>query len=415
MNNPKIRLKLLPFLYYSYMYDDRGSPALTPELAQQIATDIGRITGFNVLITDQQAVVIGCGDQSRIGSLHEASHEVLRTRQAKTHTAGQARQLRGVKPGISLPIIVGAEAIGTVCLTGSPEEVRRFGLVVQRQTELLLEEAALLRSRLLHERAVDDFLRDIALYDSEVMDPGTLQARAAELGLTPALARTAVVLDVRAGQDGTAVVFRISLLRTVRGFFGGSQDLAGEITAGRYAVLHAMDTVSGDLTGRCQLLADLIRQRHGLDTWIAVGEPAAGLAGMHSSYRHAAAALRIGPVLDPDARVVAVADLRIPQLVAAAVGQERSEYAASVLGGLRDRADWPTLRETLIAWSEGGFNLLRAAERLHVHRNTLLYRLGKIEQLSARQMREPTQAIAMYLAALADLLDSPPVKIRTTS
>jgi carbohydrate diacid regulator len=397
------------------MYDDRGSPALTPELAQQIAIDIGRITGFNVLITDQQAVVIGCGDQSRIGTLHEASHEVLRTRQAKTHTAGQARRLRGVKPGISLPIIVGAEAIGTVCLTGSPEEVRRFGLVVQRQTELLLEEAALLRSRLLHEQAVDDFLRDIALYDFEVMDPDTLQARAAELGLTPALARTAVVLDVRAGQDGTAAVFRISLLRTVREFFSGSQDLAGEITAGRYAVLHAMDTVSGDLTGRCQLLADLIRQRHGLDTWIAVGEPAAGLAGMHSSYRHAAAALRIGPVLDPDARVFAVADLRVPQLVAAAVGQERSEYAASVLGGLRDRADWPTLRETLIAWSEGGFNLLRAAERLHVHRNTLLYRLGKIEQLSTRQMREPTQAIAMYLAALADLLDSPLGKIRTTS
>jgi carbohydrate diacid regulator len=135
---------------------------------------------------------------------------------------------------------------------------------------------------------------------------------------------------------------------------------------------------------------------------------------MHSSYRHAAA-LRIGPVLDPDARVFAVADLQVPQPVAAAVGQERSEYAASVLGRLRDRADWPTLRETLIAWSEGGFNLLRAADRLDVHRNTLLCRLGKIEQLSARQTREPTQAIAMYLAALADLLDSPAGKIRTTS
>lgn len=389
------------------MWDDRGSSAFTPELAQQIAFDIGRITGFNVLITDQQAVVIGCGDQSRIGTVHEASHEVLRTRQAKTHTAGQARQLRGVKPGISLPIIVGAQAIGTVCLTGRPEEVRRFGLVVQRQTELLLEEAALLRSRLLHEQAVDDFLRDIALYDPEVIDPDTLRARAADLELAPTLARAAVVLDVRAGPDGTAAVFRISVLRTVREFFGGSQDLAGEVTAGRYAVLHAMDAGPGDLTGRCQLLADLVRQRHGLDAWIAIGEPAAGLAGMHSSYRHAAAALRIGPVLDPGTRVFAVADLRVPQLVAAATGPKRSEYAASVLGGLRDRADWPILRETLIAWSEGGFNLLKAAERLHVHRNTLLYRLGKIEQLSARQMREPTQAIAMYLAALADLLDSP--------
>jgi carbohydrate diacid regulator len=413
MNNPEIWFISLAILYYSHMYDERDIPVLTPELAQQIAIDIGRITGFNVLITDRQAVVIGCGDQGRIGTVHEASHEVLRTRQAKTHTAGQARRLRGVKPGISLPIIVGAEAIGTVCLTGSPEEVRRFGLVVQRQTELLLEEAALLRSRLLHEQAVDDFLRDIALHDPEVMDPDTLQGRAAALGLTLARAHTAVVLDVRAGQHGTAAVSRISLLRTVREFFGSSQDLAGEITAGRYAVLHATDTVSGELTGRCQLLADLIRQRHGLDTRIAAGGPAAGLAGMHSSYRHAAAALRIGPMLDPDARVFAVADLRVPQLVAAAARQERSEFAASVLGGLRDRADWPTLRETLIAWSEGGFNLLRAAERLHVHRNTLLYRLGKIEQLSARQMREPTQAIAMYLAALADLLDSPPGKIRT--
>ena len=139
------------------------------------------------------------------------------------------------------------------------------------------------------------------------------------------------MLDVRARQDGTAAVFRISLLRTVREFFGSSQDLAGEITAGRYAVLHAMDTVSGDLTGRCQLLADLIRQRHGLDTWIAAGESAGGLAGMHSSYRHTAAALRIGPVLDPDARVFAVADLRIPQLVAAAIapGEDRATVGAT--------------------------------------------------------------------------------------
>jgi carbohydrate diacid regulator len=52
-----------------------------------------------------------------------------------------------------------------------------------------------------------------------------------------------------------------------------------------------------------------------------------------------------------------------------------------VLGLLHDRPDWPALRQTLVAWAEGGFNLLRAAERLHVHRNTLLYRLDKIEQL----------------------------------
>lgn len=55
--------------------------------------------------------------------------------------------MRGVLSGTSPPITVGAQAASTACLTGGPEEKRRFGLVVRRQTEILLEEAAPLRFR----------------------------------------------------------------------------------------------------------------------------------------------------------------------------------------------------------------------------------------------------------------------------
>lgn len=372
---------------------------LTPELAQEIACDIGRITGFNVLITDREAVVIGCGDTGRLGTVHEASYEVLRTRRPATHTAAQARRMRGVLSGMSLPITVGAEAVGTVCLTGDPDEVRRFGLVVQRQTEILLEEAALLRSRLLHERAVDDCVRDIALYDPEVVDAETVEARMAELGADPRIPRTAVVLDVRA-----AGVSRMSLLRTVREVFGSAQDVTGELAAGRYAVLHASTGHPEQLVERCSALVERLVERHGAEARCGIGEPGRGVAGMHDSYRDAALALRAGPRVEPAGRVFAVADLRVPQLVASVVRQERARYAAAVLAGLREREDWPVLRETLIAWAEGGFQLVRTAERLGVHRNTLLYRLTKIEELSGRGVREPRTAMAMYLACLADAL-----------
>ncbi|MBT2674875.1 helix-turn-helix domain-containing protein [Streptomyces sp. ISL-14] len=43
------------------------------------------------------------------------------------------------------------------------------------------------------------------------------------------------------------------------------------------------------------------------------------------------------------------------------------------------------LRETLIAWAECGFQLVRTADRLATHRNTLLYRLTKIEELAGRR------------------------------
>ena len=382
-----------------------GHPVLTPLLAQEIAHDIGRITGFNVLITDPGAVVIGCGDLSRVGTVHEASLEVVRTGRPAIHTAGQASRMRGVRQGMSLPITVGEEVIGTVCLTGEPEEVDRFGLVVRRQAEILLEEAALLRSRMLHERAVDDFVRDIALYDPEVVDAGAVDARAVELGLAPGAARAALLLEVRA--DEGAAMSRATVLRTVREVFRDRQDVAGEQAAGRYVVLAAAygeRTAPGRLADACGQLLSLLHERHGLDGRMAVGEPGTGTTGMHHSYRDAATALRTGPAVFPGDRVYTASELRIPHLLGSTPRHGRARFADAVLGDLRGQPDWPTLRETLIGWAEGGFHLVRSAERLHIHRNTLLYRLEKIGKLSGKRVREPAQAIEMYLACLTDVL-----------
>ena len=53
------------------------SRVLTPELAAEIADETTHILGHNVLITDQNAQVIGSGDTSRVGTTHEASVAVV--------------------------------------------------------------------------------------------------------------------------------------------------------------------------------------------------------------------------------------------------------------------------------------------------------------------------------------------------
>jgi sugar diacid utilization regulator len=88
-----------------------------------------------VLITGTDGIVIGSGDTGRIGTLHEASLQVMRTLEPAWHNAEQARRLTGVRPGMTLPIILDGIAVGTVGITGSPRQVRQFGLVVQRQTD----------------------------------------------------------------------------------------------------------------------------------------------------------------------------------------------------------------------------------------------------------------------------------------
>jgi carbohydrate diacid regulator len=286
--------------------------------------------------------------------------------------------------------------------------VRRFGLVVKRQTEILLQESVLLRSRLLRERALEDLFRDIAYFDAEVVGPDFVAFRAAELGYDLALPRRAVLVD-GAGSVDSAV--RSALLRTVRAAFGDVQDIAGSL-AGHVVVLHRVPAerlggTAPDLPDRCGTLVAEILERHGLATRVGIGADVASVAGLRESYEDAVSALRLGAIFG-GGPVHTIEDVRTGQFLATVPHRARIRFTGVLAGPLRAQPDWRVLRATTIAWCESGFNLVRAASALHIHRNTLIYRLDKISQLSGRPAREPRACLALYLACLADQLDADP-------
>ena len=361
-------------------------PRLTPELAQEIAGETSTVIGLNVLITDTDGVVIGSGDISRVGSVHEASLDVLRTLEPREHSTEQARALLGVRPGITLPIVIDGTALGTVGLTGAPRRVRQFGMVVRRQTEILLREAIGVESRLLGERARNDLLRDIAFFDADVVEPAAIAARATELGLDLRLSRVAILVEIRGTPSS-------SPLRTIRDAFPSVQDIAAEMTASRFAVLHRAQAAD-DPARRC---ARLVRELR-LDAYVGIGARAVDVPGLHTSYLDAATAVRLGPLAKPSDTVFTIETLRVEQLLDTTAHHVRDRYVTESLGPLQDE---PALRDTVIAWAENGFNLVHTAAALHIHRNTLLHRLAKITELAGHPVREASAGIRLYLACLA--------------
>ncbi|TDO45757.1 carbohydrate diacid regulator [Kribbella sp. VKM Ac-2527] len=367
---------------------------LAGSLAQQIARDTSDVIGYNVLITDDAGIVIGSGDIGRLGSFHEASVEVLRSRQAAWHTAAEAAELRGVKPGMTLPILIDGEAVGTVGITGSPRQVRRFGLVVRRQTEILLQESLELRSRLLRERALEELVRDIGSFDPDVLDPEFLVGRAAELGYDLTVPRTVLLVDVDEPMP--------ELLRTLRDALG-PKALVATMTSGRLAALPV--TKGRSPSQLATATANAVARRNDLRCRVAVGGTGVGAAALHDAYADAADALRLGPRIDPGGTTYLIDELRGHQVMAAVGLRARSRLMTSVAGSLVAQPDWPDLRRTLIAWCESGFNLVRTAEALHIHRNTLIYRLQKIERLTGTPWRNHRANLTLYLACLANQLD----------
>ncbi|RPF31229.1 sugar diacid recognition domain-containing protein [Streptomyces sp. TLI_185] len=391
---------------------------LSPSLAQEIAGDTSAVIGFNVLITDAEGMVIGSGDSSRVGSFHEASVEVVRTQEPATHNASQAQQLRGVRPGVTLPLVAGGQAVGTVGITGTPAQVRRFGLLVKRQTEILLRESVMLRSRLLSERAAEKLLADIASYDPQVVEGDFLVFRAAELGFDLRLQRIAVAVEVTVPEGTTrrrgggptqdVALVRTELLRTVREVFADPQDIVAGAAPGWIGVLHRVPARrrTESLVADCRRVVDVIAAQDGLTARVGIGEPASSVGGLHDSYQDACDALRLGGRSAGDSPVQLIADLRVHQVLAAVNQSARNRLVDLTTADLRAQPDWPALRDTITAWCESGFNLVRASAALHIHRNTVVYRMNKIEQLTGRPLREHRTTMALYLACLADQMGS---------
>jgi carbohydrate diacid regulator len=380
---------------------------ITARLAQEIASETSGIIGYNVVITDRDGIVLGSGDPNRVGSFHEASLEVVRTERPATHTTEQARLLIGVRPGITLPVFLDGEVVGTVGLTGAPAQVRRFGLVVRHQTELLLREASLITSRLVREKAVTDLLQDITRHDPTIVAPEQVAAAARELGFDLRLSRVALVVDL----EHVPAERVPAVLRTVHEVFHDAQDVVGAIGRSHIAVLHRLRSSArtDDLLAVAGRAAAALTEAHGPHQLVGLGEIAAGVVGLRDSYADALAAARLASRdNDRTVRVAHIADYRLHQLLATIGVGTRARFADTVLGELPRRPDWDVLRETLLAWAEHGFHLVRTAEALHVHRNTLVYRLQKIESILGHGLRDHRHAIAAYLACLTYDADAQP-------
>ncbi len=370
---------------------------LTVDLATEIATETSEILGYRVLITDNDGLVIGSGEPERIGTLHSPSIEVVATQRASSRTRAELADA-GVRPGITMPITIDGATIGTVGIAGPPRTVRKLGRLVQRQTEILLRESLAHRTRVLHENAVAQLVRDIVMYDERVLEERVLTARAEELGYDLSGDRVAITVEPRDDR-------RPLRIQAVREVFPGREDIVTELAPERCLVLHRTGRAPRErLVERCRSVLDTLRLRGGSDVRLGVGGIGRGVTALSRSCEEAGSALRIGTRCSPGEAVIDIEDVRVHQIVESVPAPVRSGFAERQLSALRARGDYEHLRATVIAWCTGGFHLGRTAALLNVHRNTVVYRLERIGQLTGTDIREPRHALAMHLACLADQL-----------
>jgi len=142
-----------------------------------------------------------------------------------------------------------------------------------------------------------------------------------------------------------------------------------------------------------------------------VGRTASELSDWKDSYREAMQSLTMASRLREPAPLF-FGDLSVYRLLFQLEGSpELESFCREVLGPLMDYEGSGDLLETLDAFCDRLGNLSQTAEKLFIHRNSLLYRMERIQQLAGIDMNNPDTRLAVHLALkIRRMLRPAPVK-----
>ncbi|WP_328603813.1 helix-turn-helix domain-containing protein [Amycolatopsis sp. NBC_00345] len=265
--------------------------------------------------------------------------------------------------------------------------------------ELALELAPLVgleRSRVdeakrIENRAAEPLLR-LALSDSPTAELASRLA-AAEF---PARAQlVALSAEVAGGGPGLTPVLVEELLATVSGpTLVGTVD--GE-TFGLFPAFLRLDRVAADLRGAVRTLEPALGSAR-LAIGLSRAPDAAGLRAGIQEARHARTLAALSP---GRASVLAGDEVASHLLLLAAVPEDlRRSFGDKVLGPVLayDTAHGSELLRTLRAFLEHSGSWTQTSAALHLHVNTLRYRVGRISDLTGRDLGRFADRVDLYLA-----------------
>jgi hypothetical protein len=150
------------------------------------------------------------------------------------------------------------------------------------------------------------------------------------------------------------------------------------------------------------LLENDLRRRPALR--IAVGEPSPGLDGFRRTFRDAQSARTVAVSgAEPDRALILYPRVALASLLAGDLPDVKA-WAQRILGDLiRDDEPMTRLRETVRVFLDTRGSFTDAAARMHVHKNTVHYRVRKAEEILGHPLTENRLEIEVALLVCAQL------------
>jgi carbohydrate diacid regulator len=340
---------------------------LDSTLAQHIVDRAMAILPYNINVMDAQGLIIGSGDPLRLHTRHEGAQLVLANSRVVEIDEQAASYLRGVRPGVNVPLLHAERLIGVLGITGTPDIVRPYAELMRMAAEMLVEQRQAHMERHWQRHRLDSWI-------GQLLDPaislGTLSVEAERQQVPLSWPRQICLIEMDEPSDSRSAKALSAMLSANSESFCAPVGIQEWFWCRPYSYSRE----------------DAWLENADARGWKVVRFTVSGSLKSLADLREACQSLRLLQAYArsclPATRLLKLDEHRLTALL---YSQRQSWLLQGWLDPLKrlfEHDENGVLRQTLQAWCEHHGQASACAASLSIHRNTLRYRLDRICELS---------------------------------
>lgn len=335
---------------------------ITKELGQKIISRIAAYTGVDINIINLDGMIVSSTDASRIDQIHQGAIEVIKTKKSLTITDENIDKFAGTKQGINMPIIHRGKIAGVVGVSGQPDEINQITGLVRASVEIVLEQ-------LYFQQQVYDQERRWNYWLQQVLHPrGYNEIELAEE------AKYSLQIDVN-HHWRVLVIWGSETVGKLNAVKRALKELQVEPLFVLMYLEKEIVIAFNQSVQQINTIAQQIIKVIGKDARIGIGETYEGIAGIRESYKEAKQVLSLAEGIE----IISYSkDWELARLISSIPEKEFNRICTIYKDRLNKLEDY--YLETIDTYFAMNLSIKETANHLHIHRNTLLYRLEQVKE-----------------------------------
>ena len=239
----------------------------------------------------------------------------------------------------------------------------------------------------------DNFIKNLLLDNLLLVD---IYNRAKKLHIETEVRRVVFIVETNREKDGNE-------LEKIRSLFGGkSKDFVTAVDEKNIIVVKEVADNEGyeELGKTAEVIVNLFRPDADTDVHVAYGTIVNEIKEVSRSYKEAKMALDVGKIFFEERDVIAYSTLGIGRLIYQLPIPLCKMFIKEIFDGKSpDDFDEETLT-TINKFFENSLNVSETSRQLYIHRNTLVYRLDKLQKYTGLDLRVFEDAITFKIALM---------------